>query len=195
MQKLNSQQFYALSGTVRPTFKTAINRQEAALSFGIGHKLAGGIFLDLDVIAWRLTDELTPAFGRKLAAALIKGFSDVWCEAVSNADRLPEPIFLVVVEQGHKLQGGMRATYEGVNVGQATMAEFAKASVKAKMVPKRITLVNVNAVLATIRSKAADIGFNLSAPFIVMDDPLFIQAREEARKSREARVARIGARP
>src|SRR5688572_13621413 len=98
MRRIESDQFFALAGTSAPTFRATVNRCDAAMAFGVGHKLAGGTFLDLDVISWRLTDELTPAFGRYLAANLVRGFSDVWCGAVADADSISAPIFIVVIE-------------------------------------------------------------------------------------------------
>lgn len=191
--------FFALTGITPNNFRVAINRKEVALAFGLGHPLAGGRFVDLDVVSMRLGAELAPAFGRQLAATIVKAFSDAWTEAVSRADRTSDAIFFVVIETGHPLEGGMRrvAAFEGINAGCATARELAEAIGSAKRPPpRRITIVNVSDLLANIRLKALELGVDLSAPFLPLtDDPAFAEAKAEAKKSREALVARIEARP
>lgn len=199
MRKIEPKEFYLLAGVSSRTFAAARARNETALAYGIRDPLAGGIFMDLDVISTGLVDELTPAFGREFAATLIKMFSDVWCEAVAEADITPSPVFLVVIEeggkrQGEKLEGRRRANYEGVNMGYCTLAKLAEGSASAARLPPRMTLINVAEILARIRTKASAMGLDFSAPFVDLNDPLFIQARDEAKKDREARVRRVGAR-
>ena len=193
MRKLDIDQFLTLAGVGRRSFRVMANRNEVALAFGVSDRLAGGNFLDLDVISMICTDELAPAFGRVLAASLVRGFSDVWCMAVSEADASPQPIFLVVIEQGKKFTGGQRATREGVNMGYGTMADLADKMASVASLPPRMTLVNLTSLLADVRAKASAIGLDFSQPFIDLADLAFIQARDEAKAHREKNVGRLKA--
>jgi len=194
MQTLTPDQFFALAGVTRATFKAAVSRGEAALAFGTQWALAGGTFLDLDVVAWLLVDELTPAFTRKFAAVIVKSFSDQWCEAVSAADRVNEPIFFIVIEIGEPLGGKLRAARrEGLNVACGTLSELVGLKLeKQRTIPDRMTFINITNVMHRARRSARTIGLDLSAPFCPpLNDPVFRDAVRDVRNSRERNVARI----
>lgn len=194
MRRLTADQFYKIAGADKSTFKAAVHRQEVALAFGTLGALAGGTFLDLDVISCMLVDELTPAFSRKYAATLMRGFSDVWTEAVARVDATPQPVFLMVAEFGETISGKHRAIREGVNVLFGTLQEISKSKYQPgrSIGPDRMTLVNVTSVLSRARKAAAAIGVDLSAPFCPrIKDAAFKVLRDETRKAREKYVDRV----
>lgn len=186
MQTLTPKQFFAIAGVKAGTFKAATSRDEVALAFGTKQALAGGKFLDLDAVAWMLVDELTPAFGRKHASVLIRAFSDEWMKGLGKAEAQREPAFLIVIEIGARIPG-WQAIREKVNVTHGTLAELSEIElVGKKTIPDRITLVNISSIVARIRANALQIGIELLRPLCPpLDDPDFIAACEETKRSRE----------
>ncbi|WP_192180028.1 hypothetical protein [Mesorhizobium amorphae] len=201
MRTLSSDEFFALAEVKPTTFRAAISRREAVFMAGLDRMLAGGTFLDLDAVAWKLTDELAPALTRKVAAVLLKGFNDQWCAAVSKADQIAEPTFLVALERGQVLEEvelygqsrkglGLR---EAVNISYGTMRELGEFDHnKATTIPDRMTLINVTSLLARVRDRAKVIGIDLSAPFLPpLGDPSFEQMLAEVKTFRENLVTRV----
>jgi hypothetical protein len=173
------------------------------MAFGLPAPLAGGVFLDLDCVASILRDELTPAFGRKLAASLVRLHGDEWMKAVGLADTTPEPAWYFVFELGppptpkpgqvgHRdIVIGHRGKYL---VSAGTFADFAKLNEFAKLPiekhPVRFTGVNVSDVLRRIRENAARAGLDLSAVFFPPDtNPLHHEILEAAKKERNAALS------
>jgi hypothetical protein len=196
MRRLTADEFYKVAGVDRSTFKAAVHREEVALAHGTQWPLAGGTFLDLDVISWMLVDELTPAFSRKLAAVFVRGFSDVWTEALARAETQDEPVFLIVTEVGELISGGMRAIHAYVDVQCGTLSELGQSAYKpgGSIGPDRMTLVNMTSVQRRVRLAAAKVGVDLSASFCPHpDDPEFARIRRETKKWRELYVEKISA--
>jgi hypothetical protein len=196
MQRVTADEFFQIIKTTPGTFNVGATRSETALAFGAARPLAGGLFLDLDIAAAMLVDELTPAFTRKFAATLIRGFFDEWCKAVGRVDTTDEPIFLIVIETGEPLAGKRRGYREhGVNVASATLRELSDNDLReARTVPERMTLINVSSVVRRAREAASAIKVDLSAPFCPgPDDPKFEQAMRDAKAWRERNVSRARA--
>lgn len=196
MRKITKQEFLALAGVPYGTFKAAVSRGEVALAFGTERALAGGIFLDLDAVAWRFVDELTPAFARKGAAMIVRAFSDVWMKAVARSEHTTEPVWLVVIETGEPLGGkapAMRAVREGVNVACGTLSEWAQATLAdKKTIPNRMTLINVTALVARVRESGSPIGLTLDSPLCPpTDDPNLQKLMTETREVRERLAERV----
>jgi hypothetical protein len=191
MKKITAADFYRLVGIKENSHKAYVSRGEVALAFGTSRPNAGGVFLDLDVVASLLTDELTPAFSRKTAATLIRAFADVWLHAVTMAEAEAEPAFLIVAEFGAATFGRRGETREGVNIGAATLAEAWKAMQHGKKVADRMTFVNVTSLLRDLRSRAAKEGIDLPEVFVPRDDPAFMTEMEDFRARREAHAARV----
>ena len=190
MRALSTQQFYAAAGVDAGTFGARTNRQETALAFGIGQRLAGGKLLELDAVAMVLVDELAPAFSRRFAAGIVMGNAHAWLGAVGAADATREPIYFQVFESGEPIRSGDRSPLEKAQVGYSTLAEFEKNVKKATErgvgMPPRIHFYNITDILARVRANAARVGVDLSGPFFpAPDDPLAKQILDEATKDRD----------
>ena len=188
MKVLTVEQFLAVAGVRKATYAGFVNRGESVLAFGTQQKLAGGNFLDLDAVAWLILDELTPALSRRHAAVFMRAFSDVWMGAVGRAERTPEPVFLVVGESGEKNHGHQRNTYEKISADFGTMPEWGEWDYRrVKVVPARITMVNISSVLAVVRWRASAIGLKLASPMVPEhDEPAFAQACADLKEARRA---------
>ena len=196
MRIITPSEFFAAANVQPATFRTMCKRGETALAFGAPHALAGGHFLDLDAAIFRIAHDLSAAFGTKMAAGLVRTFSDVVAVAVSRADlEVPEPVWLFAIEFGHRPPGvtAKRHCYGHIKLAAATLPEvFGKSAAGEPDIPARITMVNVSRVLADLRDAARHAGFDLSAPFLPpLDDPEFVEARAEAKQSREQMLAAV----
>lgn len=201
---LSPEQFFTLTGQAKGSFKASVSRGETALAFGTEKELAGGKFLDLDVVACCFSDKLTPAFGRKLASTLVRCFSDKWVAAVHRAEReRVEPIWLVVVETGKLLKrsdrinvlgksaDAPRLVHENMNVGFGTLPEAGTAMRKGKVTPERMTFINVTSLVADLRCRADHHGIRLPEVIVPdLDRPEFATAMADVKSSREALVGR-----
>ena len=191
MKAITQEQFFAIAGVRMASFRAFVSRGEAVLAFGSADRLAGGTFLDSDAVCWHLLDELTPALTRKHAANFLRAFSDTWMKAVARAERDKEPVWLVVGELGEKANGPQRNSYRNISADFGTLPEFDRWDYrKVKVVPSRLTLVNVTAVLAAVRWNASALGVTLSSPMIPDDDdPAFAKACAELKEGRRALAA------
>lgn len=192
---LTRKEFLTLADVPLATWESLQHRGESAMAFGTKRELAGGKYLALDVVAHLLVDELMPAFTRPYAADIVRGFSDVWTHAVSEAQRNPSvPYFLVVLEVGEKRGGRKRAYREGVNVGCGTLRELGEKLIdEVTTVPERLTAININSIIKTIQERGLKNGLDLSEPFCPPpDDPDFERVKRETREWREKNIARLG---
>jgi hypothetical protein len=193
MRQLSKEQFLRLISQTASTFKTATARGEVALAFGAPRPLAGGVYCDLDLVAMLLTTELASIATRKGAAAILRTFADKWTEGVARAERTTEPVFVVALEAGTQITHARRVIREGVNLTVATLPEFASFDAqKARTVPNRLTLINLTAVIADARARAAKLDIEFPRPMVTLDDPGFVEARRVIHEARE-RLPRIGA--
>jgi hypothetical protein len=190
MRSLSTQQFYAAAGTNAGTFGARTNRQETALAFGIERRLAGGKLLDLDAAAMILVDELTPAFGRRYAATIVRAHSDTWLKGVGRADTMTEPMYFLVAEYGEPIKGATHAIRNSMRVAVATFGEFKDYNDPKAHFPARVTMVNISNVLKRVRANAAKVGVDLSGPFFPPPtDPLAKELIATAKKQREKALA------
>jgi hypothetical protein len=196
MRALTPAQFYACTGTNPASIRAHISKGDFAMAFGADRPLAGGVFLDLDVVAHLLNDELMPAFGRRLAPTLVKVHGDSWMKAVGLADTVAEPTWWFVFEMGPPPTPkpgnvGHREKYlvaVGTFADLAGLDKFAELPVDKR--PVRVTGVSVTDVLRRVRENAARIGLDLSAAFFPPDGPLHQEIIEAAKKDRETMLAR-----
>jgi hypothetical protein len=190
MRALSPNQFFACAGTTSGNFGAYTSRNEVALAFGLARRLEGGVFLDLDAVAVLVVDELANAFGRQIAATIVRAHSDALLGCVGQADAQREPVFLAIGEYGeairHKHFGPGRAVRDRQRVGM--FSGFPKFFEHPEMeVPARLTLVNISDILARVRANAAKIGVDLGAPFFPPpDDPFAEKVLAAAKKEREA---------
>lgn len=189
MMRLSVDAFLATAGVGKGTFAAEVSRDQVGLAFGTAAPLSAGNFLDLDAIAWLVLKELTPAFGAKLAATLVRRFSDQWLGAVAMQEEGPDdgPVFLLVAEFGSRLASDYHAVYEDVNVTAGRLGAFGDFDHrKVRKVPRRMTLVNMAVVIDTARRNAKAAGVVLPDRLVpALDDPEFAAVRAATREARE----------
>jgi hypothetical protein len=194
MRVITTAQLLHITQTPEGTFNAQISRKETALAFGLGRKLAGGVFLDLDCCAVLLTDELAAAFGRKVAATIVIMHGDAWLRGIGEVDATREPVFFQVAEYGeperHSVFGG-RSVRNRMRVGCSTIVRPVGLADRPDIeVPDRITWVNLSSIVRRIRLRAMQIKLDLSdALFPPESDPDASKLLEKAREDREAATA------
>jgi hypothetical protein len=194
MRVITTAQLLHVTQMPEGTFHAQVSRKETALAFGLGRKLTGGVYLDLDCVAVLLADELAAAFGRKVAASLVIMHGDAWLRGIGGVDTMREHVFLQVAEYGepsrHSVFGG-RSVRDKMRVGVSTLTELSGFGAGAEQtgleIPDRMTLVNLTSLIHRIRLRAVQIKLDLSDPLFPPDsDPDASELLKKARKDREA---------
>lgn len=201
MLRLPRHDYFKLTGWNPSSYKTAVRRSELAMAFGTDRLLAGGICIDLDVLAEEFVRELSPHFTRKFAATVVIAFSDQWAEAVSRAEAGHQLVFLIVGQYGEpaprrgsadRLQINGEKDF-GVNVGvwdpSSEQTPFDPS--KHRNLPDRIVLINVKKLLTRVRERAMKFGIDLSQRFCpAPSDPAFLAECRQFKEWRERTVDR-----
>lgn len=199
MRIISPANLYALTEKTQSTVAVQAGRGEIAFAFGLRQRLAGGHPLDLDAVAFVLVDELTAAFGRKIASTIVITHSDKWLLGLGRVDNTREPVFLAVNEYGeasrHKYFD-KRALRDKMSVGVTTVVEHCRglqagfADRPDIRIPDRITWINLSSILKRIRERAAKLALDLSAPFFPPEtDPHARKLLQIAKKDRKKALA------
>ena len=196
MRALSPAQFHACAETDAAKLGGRTARKETALAFGIERKLAGGKYLDLDVVALALVEDLANAFGRRAAATLVRAHADKWLDGVGRADVTREPVFLMIMEYGRPVRHQYfddKQVSDRMRIGVSTLADYEPirfADHPKTEIPARMTWINLSGILARVRVNAAKAGLDFSAPFFPPpDDPIAKELIATAKKSRNDALA------
>jgi hypothetical protein len=191
MQRLTREQFLLLTGVTSSRFDVMQHDGHVALAFGVPIPAAAGQYFDMDVVAVRLTGELTPMVGRDVATAIILTHFDVWGDAVGRADFDARPMFFavgIIETKGTVDAKGVRPREFLITGG--TQQEIADDF--ARLNQDKVIVVNVTKIIGNIRETARAAGWNLGAPFFLYPQHEdYVAMLAEAKNARGAALERL----
>jgi hypothetical protein len=192
MQRLTRDQFLQLTGLTSSRFDVMQHDGHVALAFGVPIPAVAGQYFDMDVVAVRLTGELTPVVGRDVATAVILSHFDIWGDTVGRADFDARPMFFavgIIEKKGTVIDAkGVRPREFLVTGGtqQEIVDDFALSH------QDKVVVVNVTRIIEHIRETARAAGWDLSAPFFLHPQHKdYAATLAEAKSARGAALARL----
>jgi hypothetical protein len=169
-------------------WKNLLRTKQVALAFGAeAAKIPEGRYFDLDAVVLRSIWELTDKIKIEHVVGLLRLHGDIVLGAIGRAEHEAEPVWLAIAE--HYDEHGQKA----YNLAAGSLSDFADYRVsEARFTPARITLLNVNKLIADVRANAAKVGVDLDGVFFPAPDTEIYQAiMAEGRKVREDTIAKI----
>jgi hypothetical protein len=185
MKRLTRDKFLHCAGLSANRFDVMAHAGHVALAFSVPVPAVAGQYLDLDTIAMRITNELTPVVGRDDATLIVLTYFDVWCDAVGRADFDSRQMFFGVgIIDASKERDREYLITSGVP--EEIVADFADFK------QDRVIVINVTRLIEQVREAGQSAGIDLNEPFFLPPDhPDYRQLIAEGEQLRLAALARL----
>ena len=145
-------------------------RDQLATAFGRNVAYASLGYTELDAVAVQLAEVLTEKLDRALVGKIVRDQWGVWTRVVAVAEAKPsEPVFLYVIEfESKKGERGIVTVGSMLDSGkESNLREIAMDLQKrAGIVAKHFVAVEMQQLLAEVRSNAKAAGFDFSDKFL-----------------------------
>jgi hypothetical protein len=169
---LTGKQFCAVAPVERANLDQLRRRKQLPMAFGRDAPIAVDRYRPLDAAAFAFGNAITPTCGRKLAAAIIREFWDVWLDGIRlwewwprrEGEKPPAIIFFV----GKRLIPRREAYFVTTGTFEDVIEDL--NGLPDARSPAPATHVIIGDVLAGLRSRARAAGIDLSAPFFPPPD-------------------------
>lgn len=188
MRVLRWKECLAVAGVPKRQWSNLVGCKNLALAFGAGAtRVPEGRYFDLDAVVLRSIWALTERVQFDHIVPLLRLHGDVVLCAIGRAEHEAEPIWLAVAE--HYDEHGQKA----YNLAAGNLSDFFDYRVsEGRFTPSRITLLNVNKLIADTRAAAAKVGIDLDGVFFPAPDTEIYQTiMAEGRKIREDTLAKL----
>jgi hypothetical protein len=189
MQALTRDEFLELLGVTSGAFDQLQHAGHVALAFGTPIPGVAGRYLDLDLVAMALNLALSVSLGRARSTVIVAAFFHQWARAVGYAEAEPNHDFFFAVAG----RGWDEATKgpKVLLITHGTLDEIRDDFKQTQNLVGYFT-VNISDIIRRLRARAHSVGIDLSRPFFFRpDDPGFEQIVTQAKRERDARIARL----
>jgi hypothetical protein len=153
-------------------------RNLAVAAFGAADWVLPRRPLAVDAVAVALRDDLAKVLPRKTASVIVRGFFDLWIEAVARAEHGGESIIFLVAQ-----------LVSGPDEWRCAIGPAAKLSEHIAQLPpwKVCVTADVGEIMRGIRERASNKGIDLSGGsfFLPLDHPLTQEWISEFRAARQ----------
>lgn len=158
-----------------------------ALAFGQVRPAKRGSYRELDLVAGFLTDEFAPHLGRRISAATMLEFWDLWTDGLRRAENEKRYGCLFAVG---KVDVPGRGPLLFVSGGTATEIQRDYEALPDEEKPPSAHYADMWAAMQAVRANAARAGVLLSDPLVPADDPLIEKIITQASAIRLDRMRR-----
>lgn len=169
MRKLAHADFLALIPASDNLIRQRLHRSQVALAFGRSNIYRSLGYLDLDVVAWMLCELLGESLNRTLAARVVRDQWGIWMRLVAQADASPERVFWYITTYTDAEGKTQHMTLGSLLDPDSPGALHAIASdIRARtgVTLQKYFCLDVTETLRRVRERAAEAGFDFSAPFL-----------------------------
>jgi hypothetical protein len=189
MLALTRDEFLEILGLTGGAFDQLQHAGHVALAFGTPMPATPGRYVDLDLIAMWINLGLTPSLGRENSTAIVSGYFHQWASAVGHAEADPRQDFFMAV--GGVGWDATKKSPKLLLVTNGTVDQIAQDFRDTTNLVGFFT-VNISDIIRRLRARAHAAGIDLSRPFFFApEDPRFDQILTQARRERDARIARL----
>lgn len=175
MRRLDFAEFCSAAGLTKHVMNERRRRHHLVIAFGARAAYDGGVFLDLDVAAVEIAEELSRSINRGHAATIVETGCYAWAAAVAAADASAGPAVLFC---GLVLSRSSAPRSPPLLFSAALLREDDATAMRERLIEAasrgydrtQVACVDVRAVLARVRARAKRAGIDLSASFLPPPD-------------------------